>query len=157
MLVLLLASRSEDQFDCTTPLNITSKELADGSCYGCPTRNTVLQVTGNVKIMCTNMQYYNLQINTDSRMYLAFQGTDTSDIVFGPGNVVYTVNNTEQQTNISVNQGTNIEFIEELTDLNGSFHIMYYQSEYNESTAAIGNLSVKTIEIGGIQLKVKYI
>ena len=41
MLVLLLASRSEDQFDCTAPLNITSETLADGSCYGCPTRNAL--------------------------------------------------------------------------------------------------------------------
>lgn len=90
-------------------------------------------------------------------MYLAFQGTNTSDVVFGPGQVVYTVNNTETKANISINQGTDIEFIEELTDLNGSFHIMYYQSEYNESTASIGNLSVETIEIIGIQLKAKHV
>lgn len=34
---------------------------------------------------------------------------------------------------------------------------MYYQSEYNESTASIGNLSVETIEIIGIQLKAKHV
>lgn len=55
MLVLLLASRSEDQFDCSAPLNITTETLVDGSCYGCPTRNTLLQVTGNIKIMCANI------------------------------------------------------------------------------------------------------
>ena len=44
-----------------------------------------------------------------------------------------------------------------MIDLEGSFHIIYYQSEYNESTAAIDSLSVKTIEISGIQLKVKEI
>ena len=112
-------------------------------------------MTGKVKIVCEQLQCYNLQINADSKLYLAFQGTTESDIVFGPGKVFYTVNNTNQKTNISVNQGTDIEFVEELVDLNGSFHVMYYQSEYDESNVSIDYLSVKTVDVVSISLKTK--
>ena len=59
-------------------------------------------------------------------LYFAFRGTTDSDIAFGPGQVNYIVNNTATEANISINQGTEVERIEELVNLETSFHIMYY-------------------------------